>query len=100
MGLSTPQIVGVVTFEQVFVVAAGVITGTILGLPLSRLMLGFMGLTETGDAVVPPFVSRVSWGALLTSYLGLTIVFVAAIISLVLLYARLSVSRALRMGEI
>jgi hypothetical protein len=63
-------------------------------------MLGFMGLTETGDAVVPPFVSRVSWEALLTSYVCLTIVFVAAIISLVLLYARLSVSRALRMGEI
>lgn len=100
MGLSTPQIVAVVSFEQVFVVLAGVITGTILGLPLGRLMLGFMGLTETGDTVVPPFVSRVSWQALVTSYAGLAVVFVAAIIALVLLYARLSVSRVLRMGEV
>src|SRR5207302_8673390 len=32
MGLSTLQIVGVVSFEQLFVVAAGVIPGNILGL--------------------------------------------------------------------
>ncbi len=100
MGLSTFQIIAVVSFEQVFVVGAGMLTGTILGLPLGRLMIGFMGITETGQTVVPPFVSSVSWQAVLTSYLGLTVVFVAAIIALVLLYARLSVSRVLRMGEV
>ncbi len=100
MGLSTLQIIAVVSFEQLFVVGAGVITGTILGLPLGRLMIGFMGITETGETVVPPFVSQVSWQTVVTSYLGLTVVFVAAIIALVLLYARLSVSRVLRMGEV
>lgn len=100
MGLSTFQIIAVVSFEQIFVVGAGVLTGTILGLPLGRLMIGFMGITETGQTVVPPFVSSVSWQAVLTSYLGLSVVFVAAIIALVLLYARLSVSRVLRMGEV
>jgi putative ABC transport system permease protein len=100
MGLSKRQIVGVVSFEQVFVAAAGLIAGTSLGFPLSRLMIGYMGVTENGDQVVPPFVSSVSWQAVLTTYLGLGVVFVVATIALVLLYARLAVSRALRMGEV
>ncbi|MHB8574433.1 MAG: ABC transporter permease, partial [Dehalococcoidia bacterium] len=99
MGLSTLQIIGVVSFEQLFVVLSGVLTGTILGLPLSRLMIGYMGITETGATVVPPFVSSVSWQAVVTSYLGIAVVLIAAVASLVFLYSRLSVSRVLRIGE-
>lgn len=99
MGLSRRQIAFVVSFEQVFVTGAGLLAGTVLGFPLSALMIGYMGVTETGQKVVPPFVSSVSWQAVATTYLGLGIVFAGATAALALLYARLAVSRALRLGE-
>jgi hypothetical protein len=49
MGFSGKQILGLVSFEQCFVIAAGVSVGTILGNPLGRLMIGYMGITETGE---------------------------------------------------
>lgn len=100
MGLSGGQIVGLVAFEQVFVILTGVFVGTILGLPLASLMVGYMGITETGAKVVPPFVSEVSWITIILADALLAALFTAAIAALVLLYSRLAVHRALRMGEL
>jgi hypothetical protein len=100
MGFSTRQIFGLVSFEQLFVIVAGVLVGTLLGMPLSGLMIDFMGVTEHGEEVVPPIVTEISWSTVLTVYSLLAVVFVATIIALALLYSRLSVHRALRMGEL
>jgi hypothetical protein len=74
--------------------------GTLLGMPLSGLMIDFMGVTEQGEEVIPPIVTEISWNTVLTVYSLLTVVFVATIVALALLYSRLSVHRALRMGEL
>jgi len=100
MGFSSRQILALVTFEQCFVIFAGIAAGTLLGLPLGRLMIGYMGITESGVAVLPPLVSRVSWTTLATAYALLALMFAGTIASLVLLYSRLAVHRALRMGEL
>ncbi|MDZ7729671.1 MAG: ABC transporter permease [Dehalococcoidia bacterium] len=100
MGFSGKQILGLVSFEQVFVIGAGVLVGTLLGMPLGRLMIGYMGVTETGEDILPPLVSQVSWVAVLTVYSMLAVVFVATIAALAALYSRLAVHRALRMGEL
>ena len=100
MGFSGRQILGVVTFEQAFVIIAGIVAGTLLGFPLSRLMIGYMGLTEQGVTPLPPLVSRVSWQAVVTVYASLAIAVTVTVVSLVVLYSRLAVGRALRMGEL
>ncbi|MEO6042311.1 MAG: FtsX-like permease family protein [Tepidiformaceae bacterium] len=100
MGFSGRQILGVVTFEQAFVIVAGIVAGTLLGFPLSRLMIGYMGLTEKGLTPLPPLVSRVSWQAIVTVYASLAIAVTITVVSLVVLYSRLAVGRALRMGEL
>lgn len=100
MGFSGKQILGLVSFEQIFVIASGVVVGTLLGNPLGRLMIGYMGITETGEEVLPPLVSSVSWGAVATVYSLLAIVLIATVVALVTLYSRLAVHRALRMGEL
>lgn len=100
MGFSTRQIFGLVSFEQIFVIVAGAVVGTLLGMPLSGLMIDFMGVTERGEEVLPPIVTQVSWSTVLTVYSLLAVVFVATIVALALLYSRLSVHRALRMGEL
>ncbi len=100
MGLSGGQIVALVGFEQAFVIVAGAAAGTVLGLPLGRLMLGYLGITETGAKVLPPFVSVVSWRTVAVADGLLALVFVSTIAALALLYGRLAVHRALRMGEL
>jgi ABC-type lipoprotein release transport system permease subunit len=100
MGFSGRQIVALVSFEQAFVILAGTVAGTLLGLPLGRLMIGYMGVTETGARVLPPFVSQVSWQTVALADGLLAVTFVATIAALVLLYSRLALHRALRMGEL
>ncbi|MCK9518201.1 MAG: FtsX-like permease family protein, partial [Dehalococcoidia bacterium] len=100
MGLSGRQLLGVVSFEQLFVVGSGVAAGTLLGFPLSRLMISYMGLTERGEDPLPPLISSVSWQAALTVYTLLGIVIVTTVLALITLYSRVAVGRALRMGEL
>jgi ABC-type antimicrobial peptide transport system permease subunit len=100
MGLSGRQILSVVSFEQLFVVVAGIVAGTLLGFPLSRLMIDYMGITEEGRSPLPPLQSVINWQTVLTVYGLLMVVVVATVIALVALYSRIAVSRALRMGEL
>jgi ABC-type lipoprotein release transport system permease subunit len=100
MGMSGRQIIGVVSFEQCFVIVAGVVAGTLLGFPLSRLMIDSMGISEQGTSALPPLISRIGWQAIITVYTLLGIILASTIAALVLLYSRLAVSRALRMGEL
>ncbi len=100
MGFSNLQVLGLVSFEQLFVIAGGVVAGTFLGFPLGRLMIGYLGVTESGDDPVPPLVSQVSWPSVLTVYGLLAVVFICTILSLATVYSRLAVSRTLRIGEI
>lgn len=100
MGYSNKQVLGLVSFEQLFVIVGGVVVGTFLGFPLGRLMIGYLGVTESGDDPVPPLVSQVSWPSVLTVYGLLAVVFICTILSLATVYSRLAVSRTLRIGEI
>ena len=45
-------------------------------------MIGYLGVTESGEDPVPPLVSQVSWQAALTVYGLLGIVFIGTILSL------------------
>ncbi|MFN8618749.1 MAG: FtsX-like permease family protein [Dehalococcoidia bacterium] len=100
MGYTSRQVLSLVSFEQMFVIVAGVVVGTFLGFPLGRLMIGYLGVTESGTDPVPPLVSQVSWSAVLTVYGLLAVVFIGTIASLAAVYSRLAVHRALRIGEI
>ncbi|MGH2610618.1 MAG: FtsX-like permease family protein, partial [Tepidiformaceae bacterium] len=100
MGYSTRQVFTLVGFEQLFVVALGVAAGTLLGFPLGRLMIGYLSRTETGAEPVPPLISEVSLGAVLTVYVTIGIVIVVTVVSLAVLYSRIAVSRMLRVGEV
>ena len=100
MGYTNRQVLGLVSFEQMFVIVAGVVVGTFLGFPLGRLMIGYLGVTESGADPVPPLISQVSWSAVLTVYALLAIVFIGTIASLAAVYSRLAVHKALRIGEV
>ena len=99
LGFSRVQIFGVVLLEHLFVVLAGMGLGTIVGLQVGRLMMDFFGLDERGAEVLPPFALAVSRLEVTLVWGILGAVFVLTVLAVVLLYARLALHRALRVGD-
>ncbi len=99
LGFSRLQVFSVVLIEQSFVVLAGMGLGTLVGLQIGRLMMDFLGTDERGSEVLPPFLLTVAWPEVFLVWGILAIVFAATIVAVVLLYLRLAVHRALRIGD-
>jgi ABC-type lipoprotein release transport system permease subunit len=100
LGFSRPQVFFQVLFEHVLVIAAGMGLGTLVGLRVGRLMMGFLTNDERGIEVLPPFILAVSWPEVFLVWGILGAVFVVTIGAVVLLYLRLAVHRALRIGDV
>ena len=99
LGLSVRQLLVTVSFEQLFVVAVAMGLGTVVGLRLGVLMLGFLNLTETGEAALPPLQTVTDWGTVAVAYGILAMVFLVTIGVVVAAHARMALHRALRLGE-
>ena len=99
LGFSRPQIFSVVMFEHLFVIVTGMGLGTLVGLRVGQIMMGFLSTDETGVAVTPPFILGVSWGQVFLVWAILGAVFVSTIAAVVALYFRLAVHRVLRIGD-
>ena len=99
MGFSKKQIAAVVAFEQLFVIGLGMVAGTLMGMRLGSLMIRYMGLTETGEEVLPPMQLEINWFTIGSAWLVLAAVFIVTIGAVVLLYSRLALHRVLRIGE-
>ena len=99
LGFSLRQTLAVVAFEKVFIVVLAMAVGTLVGARLGILMLEFLGITERGAEVVPPFVLATDWGTIGVVYGILGAVFLLAVGAVAALYARLALYRVLRLGE-
>ena len=73
--------------------------GTIVGLRIGAIMMGFLSTDERGAEVVPPFILGVSWTQVLLVWAILGAVFVGTIAGVVGMYFRLAVHRVLRIGD-
>jgi hypothetical protein len=93
------QVFGVVMLEQAIVIIAGVGLGTIVGLQVGRMMMDFLGTNERGEVVLPPFILDISWPSIFLAWAILGSVFVVTISAVVMLYLRLALHRALRIGD-
>ena len=99
LGFSKGQIFSVVLFEHLFVIIAGMGLGTLVGLRIGAIMMGFLATDERGVEVVPPFVLGVSWTQVLIVWAILGSVFIGTIAAVVGMYFRLAVHRVLRIGD-
>jgi ABC-type lipoprotein export system ATPase subunit len=100
LGFSRGQIFSVVAFEHLFVIVAGMGLGTLVGLRIGQIMMGFLATDETGATVIPPFILGVSWTQVFIVWGILGSVFIATIAAVVALYFRLAVHRVLRIGDV
>lgn len=99
LGFSRVQVFLVVAIEYLAIVVAGMGLGTVVGLQVGRRMMDVLGISEGGTAVLPPFALAVSWFQVFTVWGVLGAAFVLTIGAVVLLYVRLAIHRALRVGE-
>jgi hypothetical protein len=77
LGLGRRRVFGLLVFEFAIVSAVGAAIGVVLGLGVSRFMMSFLSVTETGEKVQPPFVLVTNW-----SVLGIALGALAVIVAL------------------
>ena len=90
---------GLPAFEHLAIVTISLGLGTWAGLQMSRLTVSPLAVTETGEPVVPPFVLEMDWGLMLPTYLGLIVVFVAALVLLTRSIGRLDLQTIARVAD-
>jgi len=99
MGLSPAQLSAWLTFENAFLLAAGVLAGTGLGLLLSWLVLPFVTLTQDARIVVPPLLVEIPWAAIGAVYAVAVVALVVAVVVIGGVLRRVPVSGVLRSGQ-
>ncbi len=99
MGFSTRQLVSLMWLEQALVIAVGMALGTWLGGRLGATIMPFLGHDDRGSQVLPPFVIEVGWQNLLWTYLAMAAIFTAIVLGVIWFIRRMSLSRALRLGD-
>ena len=99
MGLSSGQLNALMWLEQSLIVAVGIALGTWMGGRLSATIMPFLGHSDTGGVVLPPFAPHVEWGALLVTYALISVIFAAIVLATFFIVRRSSLQQALRLGE-
>ena len=99
MGLSPAQLSAWLTFENAFLLAAGVLAGTGLGLLLSWLVLPFVSLTQDARIAVPPLLVEIPWAAIGAVYAVAVVALVVAVVVIGGVLRRVPVSGVLRSGQ-
>lgn len=99
LGFSLRQIIGLVCFEQLFIILFGLGLGTIIGVRLSDIMMPFLQLTERGETVLPPFILTIDWGVISIAYALIALAFIITISLVILFFSRVAIYRTLRMGD-
>ena len=99
MGLSRLQLIGLLGFEHLAIAALGLGLGTWSGLQMSRLMVAPLAVTETGHAVIPPFILMTDWSLILPTLVAVVGLFLVALVILGRSIARLDFNTVVRGAE-
>jgi ABC-type antimicrobial peptide transport system permease subunit len=79
LGLSAGQLAVWLSIESVFLLAVGLLAGSLLGLVLAFLVLPFATLTQTGAVAIPAPVVVVPWESIVPVYLAGVLMFVLSV---------------------
>jgi hypothetical protein len=99
LGLTTKQVLGLVTLELLMVLVPAVLVGGLLGMRMGATIIPFLVTSGEGVRVVPPVVLAVDWQAVgvLVGVIGA--IFLAISIGLISSVRKISPPRVMRMGQ-
>jgi hypothetical protein len=98
LGFPSRAVFAVLAIEYGIIALLGAVAGILLGIQVSRTMIGFVDVTDRGREVIPPFVLVVEWNALGLSVLGLAVVVTIAVSAAAAYLVRASIARAIRLS--
>jgi len=99
IGLSVPQMLLALGFEQFTLIVAGVAAGTGFGVLASKMFIPFLQVRGGPRALIPPFVVQIAWGDMLKVYVIFGTMLLVTVIGLVWLLARMRIAEAVKLGE-
>jgi len=99
MGLSIRQLVSLFLFEQGFLIALGMLVGTILGVSTGKLFIPFLQIKSEAHAGIPKFVVMTAWDDIAKIYLMFGVILAVAIPAFIWMLARMKIHEAIKFGE-
>jgi putative ABC transport system permease protein len=99
VGLSTGQMTSFLAWELSFLIATGLVAGTVLGAWISNLFIPYLQVGAGSAARVPPFQVEIAWPAIFRMYTLFGLLFLVALVVLVLLLRRMRIFQTIKMGE-
>ena len=99
LGLTTRQVLGLVTLELLMVLLPSVLIGGVLGMRMGATIIPFLVTSGEGVRVVPPVVLNVDWQSIGVLLGVLGAIFIAISIGLITSVRQISPPRVMRMGH-
>jgi putative ABC transport system permease protein len=99
IGLSVRQMAVLLLWEQALVIGMGIVSGTILGVGVSRLFIPFLQVRGGEHPQTPPFVVMVAWDQIQVIYLIFAILLGLALSIVAVLLLRMKIFQAVKLGE-
>ena len=79
LGVTKRQMGFLLGAEHLVIVSIGLVIGTVTGFAMSDIMVSGIAVTETGEAVLPPFILTTHWSLLGPIFVVMLTVFAAAL---------------------
>ncbi len=99
IGLSSGQMIAFLAAELAFLILMGGLIGTVLGIWISNNFIPYLQIGAEPQAQIPPYVVYIAWPAILRVYILFSVLFFAALATLVVLLRRMKIFQAIKMGE-
>ncbi|WP_342826900.1 ABC transporter permease [Candidatus Lucifugimonas marina] len=99
LGLTTRQVLGLVTLELLMVLVPAVLVGGLLGMRMGATIIPFLVTSGEGVRVVPPVVLDVDWKSVGVLVGVVAAIFLAISIGLISSVRKISPPRVMRMGQ-
>jgi putative ABC transport system permease protein len=99
VGLSSGQMTIFLAWELAFLILAGLVLGTGLGVWMSQLFIPYLQIGTDAVALTPPFLVEVAWDSIYRIYLIFGLLFFAALLVLTGLLLRMRIFEAVKLGE-
>ncbi len=98
-GLSVWQMGGYLVWELTFLIVAGGVIGTVLGVIASKVFIPFLQIGMDAASLTPPFDVIIAWSSIFQIYILFGILFALTLFALVILFRRMKIFQAIKMGE-
>ncbi len=99
IGLSSTQMTVLLASELAFIILAGLVIGTILGVAASSLFIPYLQVGSGPEALIPPYLVSIAWPSIVRIWALFGLLFVGVLTVLAVLLLRMRIFQAVKLGE-